>query len=422
MFKKRDIVCAVEIGTSKICVLVGELAGDGQVEVIGRGEIPSGGKVVKGEICDYPGLQVLLEKAFRAADKSSGGNLAACRLMEILVTGCGIAAQQGVGSSTIRNAEGVVTENERREAMENAQVLNLAGDREILNSSETFFKVDGRRVSNPLMQRGTKLETHVHVVHGIASRLDVFRRAVADVGFEDIEMEVAFSALADDLALLTEDERSNGVLLINIGAGTTEYVVEYDCGICASGVLQIGMEHVANDISVAMNLNIDLCRSLIAEGKLARKREENKEFLEFKTGGGLRQIPLSSFETVIDWRLREIFEIIKTQLSEAAAPHNLDAGGVLTGGGALFYRTPEMFRRVFDLDCRLRIPADVGGVQTDLDDPRYSTIWGGLKIASERCRELGGERNMMDSMVDGLNRMLLGCKSTLDNIKHSLKI
>ena len=121
-------------------------------------------------------------------------------------------------------------------------------------------------------------------------------------------MEVAFSALADDLALLTEDERSNGVLLINIGAGTTEYVVEYDCGICASGVLQIGMEHVANDISVAMNLNIDLCRSLIAEGKLARKRNENKEFLEFKTGGGLRQIPLSSFETVIDWRLREIFE------------------------------------------------------------------------------------------------------------------
>ena len=132
MFKKRDIVCAVEIGTSKICVLVGEVLPDGQLEVIGRGLVPSRGTVVKGEICDCPGLHPLLEKAFEQADSSSGGSLGSCRLVEVLVTGCGISSLQGTGSVTIRNEEGVVTETERRETIENALVLNLAGDREIL--------------------------------------------------------------------------------------------------------------------------------------------------------------------------------------------------------------------------------------------------------------------------------------------------
>ena len=423
MFKNRDIVCSVEIGTSKICVLLGEISGDGQVEVIGRGLVPSAGTVVKGEICNYPALLPLLEKAVDEADASSGGRLGDCRLVHVLVTGCGISSQQGVGSSTIRNDERIVTEAERREAMENAQVLNLAGDREILNCSETFFKVDGRRVSDPLQQRGARLETHVHVVHGIAARLDVFRRAVADAGFGDVDTEVTFSVLADDFAVLTDEEREQGVLLVDLGAGCTEYIVEYDRGICASGVIQLGMEHVANDLSVAMNLNIDLCRRMLADGTLGRMRAENREYLEFRgSAGHLRKIPFSSFETVIDWRLREIFEIIREQLAGSGAPHSLDAGGVLTGGGASFFRSEELFREVFELDCRKRIPADVGGVLTGLDDPRYTSVWGGLKLAAHFLGEYDETRRPFDSLVDGLNRMWGSGKTTLKNIKKVIKI
>ena len=199
--------------------------------------------------------------------------------------------------------------------------------------------------------------------------------------------------------------------------------MEYDSGICASGVIQVGMEHVANDLSVAMNLNIDLCRKLLAAGTLARKKAEGKEFLEFQGSAGyIRRIPISSFETVIDWRLREIFEIIQAQLAASGAPHSLDAGGVLTGGGASFYRSEEMFRKVFELECRKGIPADVGGVLTGLEDPRFTTVWGGLKLAAHFLGVYEEERSTVDSLVDGLNRGLLNCRNTLKNIKKAIKI
>ena len=278
-------------------------------------------------------------------------------------------------------------------------------------------------MSDPLQQRGVRLETHVHVVHGIAARLDVFRRAVADAGFGDVDTEVTFSVLADDFAVLTDDERAQGVLLVDLGAGCTEYIVEYDRGICASGVIQLGMEHVANDLSVAMNLNIDLCRRMLADGTLGRMRAENREYLEFRGAAGhLRKIPFSSFETVIDWRLREIFEIIREQLTASGAPHSLDAGGVLTGGGASFFRSEELFREVFELDCRKRIPADVGGVLTGLDDPRFTSVWGGLKLAALFLGEYDETRRPIDSLVDGLNRMWGSSKTTLKNIKKVIKI
>lgn len=422
MFKNRNIVCSIEIGTTKICVLVGEVSADGTVEVIGKGETPSAGTVVKGEICNYPAFLPLLEKAVDEADRSAGGCVGRTRLLHILATGCGISSLKGVGSSTIRNDERIVTEYELNEAMENAQVINLSGDRMILNCSEMFFKVDGRRVSNPLMQRGAKLETHVHVVHGISSRLDTFRRAAADAGFSEVDMEMTFSVLADDFAILTDEEREQGVLLIDMGAGCTEYVVEYDRGICASGVIQLGMEHVANDLSVAMNLNIDVCRKLIREGSLARARAENKEFLEFKNASGGRQIPLASFETVADCRIREIFEIIRAQLIEAGAPRSLDSGGVLTGGGAEYYRSAELFTEVFELDSRKRIPADVGGVLTGLDTPRYTSVWGGLKLAAHFLGEYEESKKPLDSLVDGLNRVFVNGKSTLKNIKKAIRI
>ena len=421
MFKNRDIVCSVEIGTSKICVLVGEVLPDGQVEVIGKGDIASGGTVVKGEICNYPHLLPLLEKAMIEADQSSGGCLGSCRLVEVLVTGCGIASQQGVGSATVRNGERIVTDAERREALDNAQVINLSGDREILNCSESYFKVDGRRVSNPIGQGGTRLETHVHVVHGIANRLDVFRRAVSDAGFGDTDTDVTFSALADDFAILTEEERSQGVLLVNLGAGCTEYIVEYDQGICASGVVQLGMEHVANDLSVAMNLSIDLCRNLIANGTIGRMNSEKHEFLEFRSNSGSRKIPLASFETVIDLRLREIFEIIRSQLVDSGAPRSLDAGGVITGGGASFYRTEELFTEVFELECRKRVPADVGGILTGLDDPRYTSVWGGLKVAAHLLSRYDDEKRPFDSLIDGLNGVFSKSRRTLKNIKEAIK-
>ena len=371
------------MGTSKFCVLVGEVDENGHLDVIGRGEAPSAGSVVKGEIVDMEKAGDQLAKALEEADRASGRSLALSHLMMVVVTGCGISSQPGVGMVLIRNDEHVVTEAERREANDNARVLNLAAERKIINTSESFFLVDGRRVSNPLRHHGSKLEAHIHIVHGISARVDNFRNLLRESGFEDTDIDVVFSPVAADFGVLSEREREDGVLLIDLGAGCTEYVMEYDNGLCASGVLQVGMEHVANDLSIGLGLSIDQCRKLLVSGELERASQQGQSHLTLRGGtGSERSIPLCSFDTIIDFRLREIFSIVRRQLELAGSPRSLAAGGVLTGGGALFPRARELFSEVFDLACQVAQPRDAEGAITDLASPRYSAVWGALKIAA----------------------------------------
>jgi len=410
VFHSRNIVSAVEMGTSKFCVLVGEVDENGHLDVIGRGEAPSAGSVVKGEIVDMEKAGDQLAKALEEADRASGRSLALSHLMMVLVTGCGISSQPGVGMVLIRNDEHVVTDAERREANDNARVLNLAAERKIINTSESFFLVDGRRVSNPLRHHGSKLEAHIHIVHGISARVDNFRNLLRESGFEDTDIDVVFSPVAADFGVLSEREREDGVLLIDLGAGCTEYVMEYDNGLCASGVLQVGMEHVANDLSIGLGLSIDQCRKLLVSGEMERAAERGESQLTLRGGtGSERSIPLCSFDTIIDCRLREIFTIIRRQLELAGSPRSLAAGGVLTGGGALFPRARELFSEVFDLSCQVAQPRDAEGAITDLASPRYSAVWGALKIAAHyrnggSAAGNGGFWSLWDNLAVSLRR------------------
>ena len=273
MFNSRNIVSAVEIGTSKFCVVVGEIDGNGRLDVIGRGEAPSASSVVKGEIVDMDRAYEQLAKALEEADRVSERALTMSRLVMVLVTGCGIMSQPGVGMVLVRNSDHVVTEKEQGEANDNARVLNLSAERRIINTCNSFFLIDGRRVSNPLRHHGSKLEAHIHIVHGVSSRVENIYKLVRDSGFEDADIDVVFSPIAADYGVLSERERDEGVLLVDLGAGCTEYVMEYDNGLGASGVLQVGMEHVANDLSLALGLSIDQCRKLLVSGDIARASE-----------------------------------------------------------------------------------------------------------------------------------------------------
>ena len=420
MFHSRNIVSAVEMGTSKFCVLVGEVDENGRLDVIGRGEAPSAGSVVKGEIVDMEKAGDQLTRALDEADRSSGRALALSHLMMVVVTGCGISSQPGVGVTTIRNDEHIVTEDERLQANENARVLNLTADRKIINTSESFFLVDGRRVSNPLRHQGSKLEAHIHIVHGISARVDSFRNLLRESGFEDTDIDLVFAPVAADFGVLSEAEREDGVLLVDLGAGCTEYVMEYDNGLCASGVLQVGMEHVANDLSIGLGLSIDQCRKLLVSGELQRAAERGETHLVLRGGTGAeRSIPLCSFDAVIDSRLRELFTIIRRQLELAGAPRSLAAGGVLTGGGALFPRARELFGEVFDLSCQVACPRDAEGAITDLASPRYSAVWGALKIAAHyRDNGPGGGPGGFWNMFDNLTRSL---RSTGGKLGKALK-
>ena len=403
MFQKyRNVVCAVEFGSSKVCVLIGEVGSRGEVSaLLGQGMCYAPGAVIKGEIADVERASAALSKALEDADRNSGGELVNCPLLTMLVSGCGIESRQATGIVTVKNPDGIVTEAEKQEANENAKVIALGTGREIINTSVSYYLLDKRRVSNPLRQSGQRLEAWVHIIHGVANRLANFREVVIASGVENARVEPVFSPLAAGIGIVSDLERENGSLLVDLGAGTTEYLVYFDRGVCASGVLQVGMEHVANDLAIGLNLHIDACRKLLESGSLERAIVEKKAFLEFPgTARRVRQIPLSSFEVIVDARLREIFELIDRQLRERGAPRALGAGGILTGGGAEYFRSRELFSEVFDMDCRIGMPADAGGAVTDLASPRFSALWGALKVAAFF------QQNYGQAPEGGLNRVI----------------
>ena len=403
MFQKyRNVVCAVEFGTSKVCVLIGEVGSRGEVaELLGQGMCYAPGAVIKGEIADVERASAALSKALEDADRSSGGELVNCPLMTMLVSGCGIESRQATGIVTVKNPDGIITEAEKQEANENAKVIALGSGREIVNTSASYYLVDKRRVSNPLRQSGQRLEAWVHIIHGVASRIANFREVVIASGVENARVEPVFSPLAAGIGIVSDLERENGSLLIDLGAGTTEYLVYFDRGVCASGVIQLGMEHVANDLAIGLNLHIDSCRKLLESGALERAIIEKKPVLEFPgSARRMRQIPVSSFEVIVESRLREIFELIDRQLRDKGSPRALGAGGILTGGGAEYFRSRELFSEVFDMDCRIGMPADAGGAVADLASPRFSAVWGALKVAAFF------QQNYGPAPEGGLNRVI----------------
>ena len=415
MFKQHNIMTAVEIGTSKINVLLGECSDD-NLAVIGRGSADSAGAVVKGEIAGMDAALEKLSEAIAQADEESGGELRNSALTVVSVTGCAIRSFLGVGTAFVQNEESRVGLEEIAEAVNNAQIKPLPMEQKKICLFDAYYMLDGvRRVCNPLDHNAHILEAYAHVVHGDSNRLGNFTALLNDAGIEG-EPEMVFSVLADVLGVLTEEEQENGTLLIDMGAGTTEYAVVYNGGVLDSGVFTLGFDHVANDLAIGLNLPIGTCRKMLNDRTIEQMIREGRGTCECRTvSGALRKIPVASFQKIIDARLREIFELIYRKASHESYWRNLTAGAVLTGGGALYFQTRDVFHQVCDLPSRLGLPIGVSGASTGLDDPRYSTVWGTLCYAQGRLSALEDGRrgsagaavlNTLAQLGDAVSRKL----------------
>lgn len=425
MFQQHNIVTAVEIGTAKIGVLIGEASADEKLAVIGFGECPSKNSVVKGEIVDMDTALQQLSLAVSQADESSNRAISASSIIALAVTGSGILSYQGSGMVFIHNEDHRVGEEEIAAAVKNAQSNNIPYDRTLINSFDSYFLLDShKRVRNPIDMVAHKLEVCVHAVHGKTNQIENFYSLLRDAGFDDDPVPV-FSGIASAYGVLTEEEKENGALLLDLGAGTCEYLVIFNMGILASGILPVGFEHIANDLSLGLDLHMAECRKMLEQGVIVEHIQQRRPFIEVQANaGGLRKIPLASFEKIIDLRLREIFQVIQNRLASQNSLQNLGSGGVISGGGALFPRSSELFREVFSLPVRVGRPFAANGAATGLENPRYATLWGTLKFADEFNRIINSRQKsniaekLLNSADGAANRFL----RSLSNIYKSLKI
>lgn len=354
-------IVALEIGTSRTVALVGERDDQARVTIVGAGMYPSTG-VRKGEIVNIDNARVGIVEAIRQAEASADAKI---HEVFIGVTGAHLKTLKHRGMIPVRGHNRTVTREDVEEVFEVAGSVNLSDNQEILHTVCRHFSLDDQAgVVNPEGMRGAQLAVDVLIVHGARNRLDNIAGAVRA---ESLKVaDTAFSGFCSALAVLTPEQRDSGVVLIDLGGGTTDYLAYVNNVLEAAGTLALGGDHLTNDVALAFNIPIKRAEML--------KREEGSACIEPEaatrrltlpgdmTGFAERQVSLKALQTVLNARADEILRCVRAELDAAGVLPHIGAGVVLTGGGACLRGIPDLAQRVFGLPCATGAPVNVDGL------------------------------------------------------------
>ena len=376
----EQIFVGLEIGTTKICVIVAESRADDQISILGVGETPSRG-VRKGEIVDMATVTECVREAIVDAEEKTNveiGNV------WVAITGSHLRSFNNRGTHTLLHA-GQIQQEDLDMVQANAKEVALPPPNTFLHTILQAYHLDGNRnVIDPLDSEGIQLEADFHIVHGIKTRITNHLRCVEELNLE-IE-DVVLSSLASAQVVVTQHQKDLGVLVIDIGGGTTDYLIYNDGAVRHSGVLAIGGDHITNDISVGLKLPIARAEMLkIQEGSATDPSESEGGVITLKNDPGFLgcDIDRRSLETIIHCRVKEIFELVRADIENAGGGMLglLGAGVMITGGCAKLRGIAEVASEVFDQAVQVSTARNVGGALQTFENPQYSTAIGLTKYA-----------------------------------------
>ena len=407
MFEDSNIVVGLEIGTSKICVVVGEQNAEGAVNIIGLGQSLSSG-VRKGEICDTEKVEQEVRAAIFEAEQMADVEI---RSVYLGVTGGHIRGFSNRGVHPVVSADREISDDDVQDVIKNAKAINLPAENTVVHAVRQHFFVDGQDgVTNPVGMLGARLEVDMHVIHGHANRL---QNAIRLVRATQLEVnEIVFNGIASALALLTSEQKELGALVIDIGGGTTEYVVYSDGVIRHTGVLAVGGDHVSNDLAYGLKVPLSRAEKL--------KREHGSAFITGEAKGQsisitnelgltLKTVNLEHLQHIMSLRLEELFEIIAHELEKAGLTDYLRAGVFLCGGSSRVSGIEKLAERVFQMNVTHGHAGSMSGITTALDQPEFAAAIGLVKYGSLKNRQrerrgglggtLGSIKNMFGSFL-----------------------
>ena len=386
-------VVALEVGTSKVVALVGELRDDGHIVIIGMGEHPSSG-IRKGEITDFNNALTCVKSALASAEETGQ---VAIHQVHLALSGAHLQSTVNRGNIPILNpAEGVGPEDvEQLTAV--ARAVSLPAERQILHSVGQVFYVDGERVANPVGFECATLALDMLILHAKSNHIRNSVRLLRDIPMD--VSDVAFSGLCSALAVLTPEQKEGGALVIDLGGGTTSYVA-YAAGIfAAAGSLGLGGDHVTNDIALAFNIprsQADRLKctagSVIAEDSQRGQRVE----LPPEVGYPGRSVSLAGLHNVMHLRMTEILQIILRDIERLGLHHQIGAGVVLTGGGAHMKGMIRLAERIFRAPCMVGRPMGFSGLTAVTERPEYATAAGLIRYGFKNARVAHGPRGLLE--------------------------
>ena len=378
--KPTEVLTGIEIGTSAIKVCTGHPLGDGSISIIGIDETPCVNNVVKGEIQDVELIRDLLTDTLTRVEAATGCGIGKAYLA---ITGAHIASVNAQGEVPIRAEDRKITNQDIVDATRHARGYRLPREQISINSCQRAYLIDGERpMSQPLGMVASRLTADIHFIYGNYNSVQTSCNLVEEaLGVP--ATDIAFAGIADMYGLALEAEPSNGVLVVDIGAGVTEYVVYYQEGCMHSGQVTIGCEQLANDLSIGLQLPIPKARELLrSNGSAMRRAEGGVRHVKVQTALAHppRTFKESTIQTIIETRLLELFQIIRDDLAEHRMLELLSNGIVLCGGGALIPHIAELSASFFTVPARIGQPGNVTGAENEIQSPRYVTPIGLLHL------------------------------------------
>jgi len=385
MFDDGNIIAGLEIGTSKICVVVGELTADGGLNIIGLGQSPSQG-VRKGEITDPQKVEENLRTAMFEAEQMADVEI---RSVYLGVSGGHIRGFNNRGVHPVVSADREISPDDVDDVLKNATAINLPAENTVIHAVRQHFFIDGQDgVTNPIGMLGARLEVDMHVIHGHANRLQNAIRLVKATSLE-VE-EIVFTGLASALALLTNEQKELGALVIDIGGGTTEYVVFADGVIRHSGVIAVGGDHVSNDLAYGLKVPLRRAEKLKLEHGSALVAESAKGqsiSITNDLGLELKRVNVEHLQRISSLRLDEIFRLIAQDLDAAGLTDYLRAGVFLCGGSSRVPNLVPLAENVFQMNVAPGHATAISGLTTALDQPEFAAAIGLVKYGSLKNRK-----------------------------------
>ena len=373
---KETPIAGLDIGTSKICVLIGEPAPDDTIKVLGFGESRSEG-LGRGSIMNIERTISAIQQAIEEAESQAGIDVDS---VVVGISGGHIKSMNSRGMTGVARSDREITRDDMRRAIEAAKAVAIPVDREVVHVLPYGFTIDGQDgVRDPVGMLGVRLEVDVHIVTGAVTSVQNLMKSVNRAGF-DVE-GVVLEPLASAESTLSEDEKDLGVAMIDIGGGTSDIVIYQNGSVRHSEVIGLGGEHVTRDISVGLRTPHMKAETIKKEhGCALLSMVSNGQTIAVPSVGDRsdREIPLRDLVEIIAIRMDELIRLIQMETQLTGYAELIAGGVVLTGGASLLPGVAEACEEIYGCPVRVGRPRYISNLDEfkKLDDPIYSTVTG----------------------------------------------
>jgi cell division protein FtsA len=385
------IVVGVDIGTSKVATVIARI--NESVNILGVSEAKSSG-IKKGQIVDIEEAVASINSSLEAAERMAG--YSASHIIASM-GGSHIESLNSRGVVAVSHPEGEISENDLDRVIDAARAVSLPSSREIIHVLPRTYTVDGQEgIKDPIGMTGVRLEVDTHIISSSTTAMRNLEKAFSQVGV-DVD-GIVFSGYASSLSVLSDTEKELGVVLVDIGAGTTDISIYVEGSVAYSSVIPIGARHITNDLAIGLRISLESAEKIKLYLSNPTKEKERIDFEEEKPKERhLDEVDISFLnlpedlnkvsrktlvEGIIRPRLNEIFTFIGLEIKKSGYGGQTPSGVVVTGGGALTIGVIEGARRMLAMPIRIGQPTEIKGIIDEVQNPTFSTVIGLTKYAS----------------------------------------